>query len=219
MKVYWMIVMSLCISAGSAAAQAPLPREQLQQPPPPTKSPVLPQSQTPTQAQPLGQPQPAAVKTAAGTDEIVRAMGLTKAPFAQAPEFSLRDFNGSPVSLSAFRGSLVLLNFWATWCGPCRAEMPSFQALADKYGSQGFEVLAVNFAEQPDAVRAFVQQIGLKYRVGLDPSGAINRQYHVSGYPTSYVIGRDGAILDRWSGPVNMDQFEKALQGWLVTSN
>jgi cytochrome c-type biogenesis protein len=136
-----------------------------------------------------------------------------------APDFTVKQLDGQQVSLSALQGKIVLLNFWATWCGPCRAEMPSFQALADKYRTQGFEVLAVNYAEQPDAVGAFVREVGFTFRVGLDPSGVINRQYHVGGYPTSYVIGRDGAILERWSGPVNVDQFEKVLQVWLVESN
>ncbi len=137
----------------------------------------------------------------------------------QAPNFTTQLISGQNVSLESLKGRIVLINFWATWCGPCRAEMPFFQRLADNYDKKDFQVLAIDFLEQPATITKFTDQLGLKFDVGLDQKGEINRAYNVLSYPTSYVIGRDGKILARQSGPfIPPEKLETALKQWIAGS-
>lgn len=110
---------------------------------------------------------------------------------AQAPDFSLQALDGEAISLSQFRGRVVLLNFWATWCGPCRLEMPAIQ---DRYNDGGFEVLAINFDEPAAQIVPFVGELGLTFPVLLDPGGNVQELYRVRGYPTSFLVDADGII-------------------------
>jgi cytochrome c biogenesis protein CcmG/thiol:disulfide interchange protein DsbE len=108
-----------------------------------------------------------------------------------APEFALADLDGNQVSLSDLRGQVVLLNFWATWCGPCRLEMPAIQ---QRYNDGGFAVLAVDFNEDADRVQAFVDELALDLPILLDPGGRIQELYRVRGYPTSFFVDEAGVI-------------------------
>lgn len=110
---------------------------------------------------------------------------------AQAPDFSLQGLDGDLISLSQFRGRVVLLNFWATWCGPCRLEMPAIQ---DRYNDGGFEVLAINFDEPAAQIVPFVAELRLTFPVLLDPGGSVQELYRVRGYPTSFLVDADGVI-------------------------
>ncbi len=148
----------------------------------------------------------------AGTPDAAQ-VGLDKG--APAPDFSAQLLNGSIVSLKALHGKVVLLNFWATWCGPCRVEMPIFQRLADSQNANDFVVLAVNYQESADKILPFTQQYKLKFDVALDISGKINQRYTVQRYPTTYVIGRDGLILVRQFGPFEIGVLENALKEWV----
>lgn len=135
---------------------------------------------------------------AAGTAaDPMQALGL-RAPneVVAAPEFSLSDLGGKKVQLKTFRGKLVFLNFFATWCGPCREEMPGMERLFRMHQDKGFVVLAVNMEESAKAVRPFVQQLKLSFPVVLDAQGAVTRDYGVRALPVSFLIGRDGNI--RW---------------------
>lgn len=134
---------------------------------------------------------------------------------SSAPDVSVNVLDGEPLSLRSLRGSVVLLNFWATWCGPCREEMPEFQRLEEAYGAQGFSVLAVDFSERAEPVRAFVAERELRYRIGLDQNGAVARQFAVSAFPTTYVIGAEGKVLARFIGPVDIAAVEARLPEWL----
>ncbi|HVO68640.1 MAG TPA: cytochrome c biogenesis protein/redoxin [Aggregatilineaceae bacterium] len=114
----------------------------------------------------------------------------------RAPDFTAQLLDGQTVSLSGFRGHPVLLNFWATWCGPCREEMPDFQTVYDTYRADGFVVLAVNAMESKSDVAAFVQKLGITYPIALDESGTINRDLYARvGYPTSFLLDRNGVIV------------------------
>jgi peroxiredoxin len=110
---------------------------------------------------------------------------------ALAPEFSLQGLDGEAVRLSQFRGRVVLLNFWATWCGPCRLEMPAIQ---DRYNDGGFEVLAINFDETAAQIVPFVAELGLTFPVLLDPGGRVQELYRIRGYPTSFLVDANGII-------------------------
>ncbi len=115
-----------------------------------------------------------------------------------APSFALTDQNGAPVSLAGLSGRPVILNFWASWCAPCRAEMPALQAVADDYREAGLIVLTVNaaFQDQPADVAAFIAQNGLTLPILFDTNGQVNRLYQIHSLPTTFFIGPDGVIRE-----------------------
>lgn len=134
----------------------------------------------------------------------------------RAPDFTLTEFTtGKPVSLSQFRGQPVLINFWATWCGPCRLEMPHLQAAYEQYRDKGFTVIAVDvkFDDGPEVVRAFIDELGLTFPVAKDETGTVEVDlFNVLGYPTSVFIDRDGIIQYVHRGPMTKDFVEKKLK-------
>ena len=123
------------------------------------------------------------------------------------PVLEATDLKGQVWHLSDLRGKAVLLNFWASWCEPCRAEMPALQALAQRHGSEKLRVLAVNFKDSEATVQRFVQRSGLNLPVLLDPQGRIARQWGVSVFPSTVLIGADGQVQGvvrgefDWAGP------------------
>ncbi|MFP4323079.1 MAG: cytochrome c biogenesis protein CcdA [Anaerolineales bacterium] len=127
----------------------------------------------------------------------------------RAPDFQTETLAGEPVSLSDFAGDVVLVNFWATWCGPCRVEMPEFQSFYDEFNEQGFTVLAINNTVTDDvvSVREFVDELGLSFPIVMDPDGSINEDiYDVNQYPTSYLVDGHGIIVARHAGPLTGEQ-------------
>jgi thiol-disulfide isomerase/thioredoxin len=126
--------------------------------------------------------------------EAVPAFDVIRGALGPAAEFTLSGLDGRAVSLREFRGRVVLLNFWATWCVPCREEIPAMQALARDLGPRGLVVLALNYEEDPETVQAFVRDTGLTLAVLLDRDGAVARRYRVAGLPTSFFIDRRGAV-------------------------
>ena len=118
-----------------------------------------------------------------------------------APNFTTTLADGTPVSLSDYRGKVVLLNFWATWCPPCRQEMPEFET-ASVIHSDNLVVLAVNLLETEQQVNDFATELSLTFPLALDPDGSINQLYGVTGYPTSYLIDPNGVITAVNVGPM-----------------
>lgn len=112
-----------------------------------------------------------------------------------APDFTVTQRDGTTLRLADLRGSVVILNFWGTWCLPCQREMPDLQALYAQYGDMNFTVLALAVRDTPEAVDKFVSDYGITFRVALDEDMSITRQYRVNGQPTTLVIGTDGHIL------------------------
>lgn len=118
-----------------------------------------------------------------------------------APEFSLRDLSGEIVTLSSFRGhSVVIIDFWATWCGPCKATLPAMHALRAKYRNQGVEVLNVNIQESNDQVSGYLAREGLDLRVPMDVQGLIARSFGVRAIPALFVIDKRGGIAHKVVG-------------------
>ncbi len=113
-----------------------------------------------------------------------------------APDFTLKTPAGETMTLSALRGQAVLINFWATWCPPCRAEMPALQKMYEEYREQGFIVLAINSAFQDDPLRIapFAAQYDLTFPILLDKTAHVSRAYQVRSLPSSYFINRSGLI-------------------------
>lgn len=124
-----------------------------------------------------------------------------------APDFSLGSLNGGEQNLVQFRGKVVLLHFWATWCAPCRKEMPELHNFWQGFQKQGLELVSVNVDRgNRKSVEAFLEELKLPFHTLLDPDGKVRNTYEVFAMPTTYIIGRDGNILGRiigerdWSG-------------------
>jgi peroxiredoxin len=120
-----------------------------------------------------------------------------------APDFRLTTLEGDELALSDLRGQVVLVNFWATWCPPCRAEMPAIQSAYEQYDEQGFTVLAVNMREQPQQVQQFMQQYELTFPALLDSTGSVGGQYRANVLPSSFFVDRQGIIRSVYRGPVS----------------
>ena len=126
----------------------------------------------------------------------------------EAPVFTLPDTSGRQVGLGDFRGRLVLLNFFATWCVPCREEMPAMERLHRRFQGQGLVVLALSVRESAGEVRAFVQELGLTYPVLLDGEAQVAYRFGVRPIPATYLIGVDGTLQWRAIGPRPWDGAE-----------
>jgi peroxiredoxin len=141
------------------------------------------------------------------------ADGDTTAPLegAAAPDFSLKAIDGRTYRLSELRGTPVLINFWATWCEPCRLEMPAIEARYQRYGEAGFKVLAVDFDEPAGDVAAFGQDLQLTFPLLLDPGGSVQRMYRVRGYPTSFFVDSQGVVQVVQIGVMTEGQLDRNL--------
>ena len=139
---------------------------------------------------------------------------------SQAPAFRVKELGATTYrTLDDYKGKVVLLNVWATWCPPCRAEMPSIEQLYQQYGSRGLNVVAVSVddAVSEDSIRAFARDLGLTFPILHDPTGKIEEVYQTTGYPETFVIGRDGVIRKKWIGAADWnDQGNRALIAQLL---
>lgn len=133
-----------------------------------------------------------------------------------APDFTLTDINGAKLSLSDYKGKVVLLDFWASWCGPCRIEIPWFVQMQDKYRDQGFAVLGVAMQDTPDSVGSFYQHFHLNYPVALGNAQLAALYGGIYGLPTSFVIGRDGRIYAEHSGTTGAGIFQREIEQLLA---
>ncbi|MGB1250503.1 MAG: TlpA family protein disulfide reductase [Candidatus Promineifilaceae bacterium] len=129
-----------------------------------------------------------------------------------APDFTLSDADGKPVTLSEFQGQPVMVNFWATWCAPCEVEMPELQAMHEKYQDDGFVILALNQDESAESVATYFNDRNLTFTALLDTNSVVTASYGAFGtLPSSYFIDRDGVITDRHIGLVSSEQLETYL--------
>ena len=112
-----------------------------------------------------------------------------------APSFTLRDLNGKEVKLEDHRGKIVFLIFWATWCQPCRTEMPSMEKLYTEFRERDFTILAVDLQERAKKVRAFKEKFKLNFPILLDSDGSVGSKYRVTSIPTTYLIDREGYMI------------------------
>ena len=145
----------------------------------------------------------------APADSTATSTPVGERPSAQ--DFTLSTLAGTSLSLAELHGKVVLLNFWATWCVPCRKEMPAIEALYQRYKDQGLEVVAISLDKGPaSGVGAFVKAVGVTYRVALDPTWATARTYGVRGLPATFLIDRAGNMVLRELG--ERDWMEEAKQ-------
>lgn len=124
---------------------------------------------------------------------------------APAPEYATVSLEGDSVSLVGLRGEVVLLNVWATWCGPCREEMPDLQAIQEDYADGGLRVVGVSIdqAHARGEVRSFLEDHGITFAVLHDAEGRIARTFRTVGVPETFLIGADGTLLARWIGRID----------------
>jgi len=138
---------------------------------------------------------------------------------ADPQDFTLPLLNGGNAALSNYKSKIVILNFWATWCPPCRAEMPSMETLYRRFNTQGLEILAVDIGEKANTVQQFIQNNKYTFPVMLDSSKRISGIYGIEAIPTSYILDREGKIIARivgsihWDTPEVIAAFEALLSG------
>lgn len=129
-----------------------------------------------------------------------------------APDFLLEMLGGGTLRLSDLQGKAVLVNFWATWCQPCRGELPHLVAAYDRYRQEGLEIVAVNLQEDEDTIAGFVEEFGLQFPVVIDRSGDVADEYRVIGIPTSYFIDRSGVVRSIYTGPFVGQESRQAIE-------
>ena len=126
-----------------------------------------------------------------------------------APELSLTNLAGKTEALTEYRGSVVLVNNWATWCPPCKAEMPTLAAYYNEHKSQGFTIIAIEAGDPADVITPFVKSYELEFPIWLDPNGSSVRAFGNGTLPNSYVIDRVGTVRYAWTGEINKAMLEK----------
>jgi len=145
----------------------------------------------------------------------VAMAGTTIAALQTAPDFTRADLAGRSIGLGAYRGKLVLLNFWATWCGPCLSEIPRFAAWQRRYGPDGLQILGVSMDDDPAPVRAAYQKFHLSYPVVMGDAQLGELFGGVLGLPFSYLIDPRGRIVDRFEGEPDLKRMETRIRALL----
>ena len=145
------------------------------------------------------------------------AFAAKKTDLKKAPDFTVKSLSGKNIKLSEQRGRVVILNFWATWCTPCKKELPYFNSLYKKYKGVGLQILGVNIDKGRSEVVRMSRDLNLAFPVLLDPKGKISDLYLVRSMPTTYVIGKDGLVHHvHWGfGPDEPARYEKEIRALL----
>lgn len=128
-----------------------------------------------------------------------------------APEFALTDINGKPLSLAQYKGKVVLLDFWATWCAPCKVEIPHFIALQDKYGSQGLQIIGLSMDDDAKPVVKFAEQMKINYPIAVGDEKLASSYGGVLGLPIAFIIDKEGRIVHKHVGETAPDVFEREV--------
>jgi thiol-disulfide isomerase/thioredoxin len=136
-----------------------------------------------------------------------------------APELSLINIHGETKALTDYRQNIVLVNNWAIWCPPCKAEMPSLAAYYDAHAADGLMIIAIEAGESKDDVMPFVQSFGMKFQVWLDPQNAAMAVFRNSNLPSSYVIDRAGTVRYAWTGAISRAMLERYVTPLLARDN
>ena len=154
------------------------------------------------------------------TGPTTTAMGDTAGAACKAEgpanlELTLKDMNGADYPLSQLKGKVVLVNFWASWCAPCLAEIPEFIKVREEYHDKGFEILGISTDDTPEQLRAFAEKNKTNYPLVQVNDAAEEAYGPVFGLPTSILVARDGSVCKRHFGPLSKEQLEKELKSLL----
>jgi len=141
--------------------------------------------------------------------------GGTAVTHPLAPDFSVTDLSGQTIQLSRYGGKVVLLNFWATWCAPCRSEIPRFVDFENKYDRDGLQIIGISLDDDPKLVRAFYQQLSMNYPVAIGDAKLAEQYGGVLGLPVTFLIGRDGRIYEKHAGEAEISQMEREIKSLL----
>ena len=167
----------------------------------------------------VGTPAEAPSGVAAEAEAVAEAGGAQCDDDARpAPlDYTLADMNGEQLDLASLKGKVILLNFWATWCGPCKIEIPAFIELQDEYGDQGFQVLGLSVDDTPEQMRPFAEDLGVNYPflVGLGEDDFQEAYGPIWGLPVSFWIDREGTLCKTHMGIASKDELELALESLL----
>jgi len=134
------------------------------------------------------------------------------------PVIPLQDVDGAAVSLSRYRGEIAIVNLWATWCPPCRAEMPDLQRIDERYGSRGVAIVGIDQGESAQRARAFARSLRIGYPIWIDDAQQYGRAFGALGLPTTVIVGRNGVVARAFDGPLTYDDLRRALEGLLAPS-
>ena len=148
-----------------------------------------------------------------GIDESSQTIGINQGNIA--PDFELNTLDGKSIKLSDFRGQKVIINMWATWCPPCRAEMPDMQKFYDNYKDENATVIAINMTtseKSEDRIHEFLDELGITFPVVLDKQNKVGQMYQVHALPTSYIIDSEGIIQQKVTGPMNYEMMKKLIK-------
>ena len=133
-----------------------------------------------------------------------------------APLFSLNDINGKIWSLEELKGKVVLVNFWATWCPPCRAEMPELNAFYEAHKDESFVLVGISSGDTKEQIEDFIQEYGLSFPMWQDPTSASLRAFHMDYLPNSFVIDPSGTVRLAWTGAISLETLETYVAPLLV---
>jgi len=136
-----------------------------------------------------------------------------------APAIALTDLSGDTLNPSSYKGKVVLINFWAAWCTPCRAEIQQFMTLQDKYGSRGFQAVGISLDDPEGALRDFCRQSGVNYPIVMGNQKIAEAFGGVLGLPTTFLIGRDGLIHAKYEGATDFPKLEQELTALLQSGH
>lgn len=139
------------------------------------------------------------------------AEGSSSSPAIPAPEFALNSLDGQEVSLSDLLGKVVVLNFWATWCDPCRAEMPDLERTYQAYKDKNVELVGISVDTDTQLVDSFVKEVGVTYTILLDPSNRVASDYAIRAIPTTYIVDEKGMIVGSQIGQLTESMLKKML--------
>ena len=146
---------------------------------------------------------------------LVAGAAWALGPGDLSPDFVLTDFNGKALRLADYRGKLVLLNFWASWCAPCLEEMPRLSAWQRKYGAAGLQVIGVSMDDEAAPAKRFVAKNPVDYPIGLGDAKLGERYGGILGLPQSFLIDQRGHVLARYKGEADLSQVEAAIKAQL----
>ena len=154
---------------------------------------------------------------AAESEPAARGAGACQADKKANLDFTVKDMNGAKVRLTDYKGKVILINFWATWCAPCQVEIPGFIELYAQYKDKGFVILGISGDDDAETLRTFATQWKINYPllVGRDDEKLLDAYGPLFGYPTSVIVGRNGTVCGRHVGPATKDEFEREIKALL----
>ncbi len=143
---------------------------------------------------------------------VLAGQAQVKPALTKAPDFALTALDGKRVTLSEFRGKVVLLDFWATWCVPCQTEVPRFISFQNKYGERGFQVIGVSMDDSDVPVRKFCEKFRVNYPVAMGTTKVAEAYGGILGLPVTYLLTPDGTIVKKYEGSADLDRMQKDIE-------